>query len=323
MADAITESQNVLQRLKEPFKPELIEWRATAATEKNGKLKVLVVPYVNARVIAERLDEAVGVYWKDKYETISVRDYTGFHCTLSLKIGDEWISKQDAAELPVIEPIKGGYSSAFKRAGAKWGIGRYLKDLPDCWVEVRHEKGPHSVDGNFKVKGNIQQVKGYFNTPSLPNWALPNNEKNNHKKQSQQQQQQPSVENNDDQSNVLDKLQANVHSALQYLQVPLNLVPQILEKSGYKPVQLEKASQKDLENLLPSLEPAYRYVEYCRNKLNLTDSQMLYYANINLAPLIRQQLIHIYELALYLTPELTNTTIILAKEDLATIQKVS
>ena len=56
-----------------------------------------------------------------------------------------------------MEATKGGLSDAMKRAAYQWGIGRYLYDLPDVWVEIEQ-------------KGKSYVIK---KTPSLPKWALP------------------------------------------------------------------------------------------------------------------------------------------------------
>jgi hypothetical protein len=73
--------------------------------------------------------------------------------------------KWDGAENTEVEGVKGGLSSAMKRAAVQWGIGRYLYDLEEGWAKV-HEGGKHSSkakDGSwFK-----------WDPPDLPAWALP------------------------------------------------------------------------------------------------------------------------------------------------------
>ena len=147
----------LLAKLSEPFSPEAIDWRVGAT---NGdKNKGIALAYIQARPVMDRLDEVVGLgNWTDTYTPIQGKDgVVGFFCTLSLKIGNDWISKMDGADTSDIEAIKGGISDAFKRAAVKWGIGRYLYDLPGVWV-------PIEVRGkSFVLKEN----------PKLPDWALP------------------------------------------------------------------------------------------------------------------------------------------------------
>ena len=147
----------LLAKLSEPFPPEAIDWRVGAT---NGdKSKGIALAYIQARPVMDRLDEVVGLgNWTDVYTPIQGKDgVVGFLCTLSLKIGDNWISKMDGADTSDIEAIKGGISDAFKRAAVKWGIGRYLYDLPGIWAPIE------ARGKSFVLKEN----------PKLPNWALP------------------------------------------------------------------------------------------------------------------------------------------------------
>lgn len=105
-------------KLTSPFREDQIQWLA-------GKEKDLA--YVDARVVQDRLDEAVGpMNWST---SMSV---TGDHvvCDLAIKIGDIWCHKSDGASFSPNDPSgKGAYSDAFKRAAVMWGIGRYLYGL--------------------------------------------------------------------------------------------------------------------------------------------------------------------------------------------------
>jgi hypothetical protein len=81
----------------------------------------------------ERLDEVAGVgNWQDRYEFHGPRTV----CYLSLRVGDEWITKADGAGDSDVEAEKGAISDALKRAAVKWGIGRYLYNTGNIWVEI-------------------------------------------------------------------------------------------------------------------------------------------------------------------------------------------
>ena len=83
--------------------------------------------YIDARDVMYRLDEVVGpLNWQDSYKEVMGR----IICTLSVRFGDEWISKEDGAGDTKIEGDKGGISDAFKRAACRWGVGRYLYYFP-------------------------------------------------------------------------------------------------------------------------------------------------------------------------------------------------
>lgn len=123
--------------LKAPFPPDVVSWRAQSLYG----TKALALAYIDARDVMRRLDEACGPEnWQDSYvETPRGRVI----CTISLRIGKEWIAKSDGAGDTAVEGEKGGVSDAFKRAAVKWGIGRYLYDTPTVWApcEVREQGG--------------------------------------------------------------------------------------------------------------------------------------------------------------------------------------
>lgn len=154
-----------LSKLKEPFPYEDIEWRLQSCGKTNGKFWGKCLAYVTNRAICNRLDEVCGPEnWKNEFDKAPDG---GVLCGLSIKIGDEWITKWDGAENTNIEAVKGGLSGAMKRAASTgWGIGRYLYNLEESWVEVS-EKG--------KFSGKTKEGDWFkWNPPALPSWALPN-----------------------------------------------------------------------------------------------------------------------------------------------------
>jgi hypothetical protein len=91
-------------------------------------------------------------------------------CTLSIKVGDAWISKEDGGENSDIEPVKGGLSDAFKRAAVSWGIGRYLYGLDTGWHAIQEGwANGKGIDISTKGAGHT----GWVPYPKLPAWALP------------------------------------------------------------------------------------------------------------------------------------------------------
>lgn len=151
------------EKLHEPFSPHDIEWRVQSSGEKNGKVWARVLAYVTNRAIQERLDNVCGPEnWRNEFKESPVG---GVLCGLSIRVGDEWVTKWDGAENTQIEAVKGGLSGAMKRAGVQWGIGRYLYNLPEGWAEIT-ESGKHS--------GKTKDGEWFrWNPPQLPKWALP------------------------------------------------------------------------------------------------------------------------------------------------------
>lgn len=149
-----------------PFPRKDIEFRVSRASPKTKKLCVLA--YITARAIMDRLDSVFGIEgWKDEYEVLP----TGVKCRLAVRITESWISKEDVAPFTNIEALKGAFSDSLKRAGVKFGIGRYLYELPEYWVDLLAEK---PREASFPTHyHNSGELSGYWVEPQLPDWALP------------------------------------------------------------------------------------------------------------------------------------------------------
>lgn len=131
---------SMFEKLAAPFPPSAVSWRAQ--TMKGDGTAALALAYIDARDVMHRLDDVCGpAGWQDTYaETPKGR----LICTISIKCGDEWISKSDGAGDTDVEGEKGAISDSFKRAAVKWGIGRYLYEVDTPWAECE------SMDRNGK-----------------------------------------------------------------------------------------------------------------------------------------------------------------------------
>ena len=125
--------EQIIKELQAPFKNEEIE-NKVGATNKE-KTMGLALFYVQARAIQKRLDEVLGfMNWKVVYREVQ----GGFLCSLSIRVNGEWIAKEDGAQITEYESVKGGISSAFKRAASSgFSIGRYLYDAEANWYPIR------------------------------------------------------------------------------------------------------------------------------------------------------------------------------------------
>ncbi len=125
-----------LRRLQHYFSNADIEWKPVSFTR--DKRRAMAVPYVTNRAIMDRLDQVCGPEnWCNQYRE---GPDGGVLCGLSIRVGDEWITKWDGASNTDIQAVKGGLSASMRRAAVQWGIGRYLYRLPAQWVSV-DEKG--------------------------------------------------------------------------------------------------------------------------------------------------------------------------------------
>jgi hypothetical protein len=154
-----------LSLLSKPFPAKDIEWRVQSAGVKNEKPWAMVLAYVTNRAIMERLDDVVGAgNWKNEFKEW-MKD--SVLCGISIKIGEEWVTKWDGADQTDIEATKGGLSGAMKRAAVQWGIGRYLYNL-DATMATILDHGEHYQKAK---KDSYPAFK--WNAPILPEWALP------------------------------------------------------------------------------------------------------------------------------------------------------
>ncbi|GAB5521617.1 MAG: hypothetical protein RhofKO_38680 [Rhodothermales bacterium] len=119
------------------FPPNDIEWKPIATSKRTGK--GLAAAYLDTRAIMARLDAVCGPQnWRNEF---APGPNGGLLCGLSIRTvredgSAEWVTKWDGAENTDVESVKGGLSSAMKRAASQWGIGRYLYQLPNQWVPM-------------------------------------------------------------------------------------------------------------------------------------------------------------------------------------------
>jgi len=260
------DGKEVLKALSEPFEDHAIEWRAQTFA-KNGN--VLMLPYIDARAAMIRLDEVLGVNWKDHYREISINGKQAFQCELSIKIDGDWVTRTDGAETTDFESVKGGYSSAFKRACVKFGIGRYLYDLPQFWLKVENS-GSVYVSGKIKGEGD---VTGYVTPPSTLEIVSGSKPQPQNMKQSL-----PNGNQNQQKSEHENALKL-VWGQLQDGQVGSNLIPYFLDCVGCRSHNLEDASIDQLKSIYNAVHAVNFYLSVCRGH-NLLIEQVFYYSQI-------------------------------------------
>jgi len=151
-----------LKQLREPFKSTDIEWRIGSSGIKDNKPWGMCLAYVTARAIQDRLDDVCGAEnWQNDFKEAP---QGGVLCGISIWVNDRWVIKWNGSDNTNIEAVKGGLSGAEKRAGAEWGIGRYLYNLDSGWA-VFNNNGKHSA----KIDNKYYK----WDAPDLPLWALP------------------------------------------------------------------------------------------------------------------------------------------------------
>lgn len=140
MIQTRTDDMN-LNDLHKPFPPSEIEWRVGSTNSE--KTSGLALAYLTARHVMERLDEVVGPEnWQTRYEFNAGTAV----CYLSVRIAGEWVTKADGAGSTDVEAEKGQISDALKRAAVSWGIGRYLYNMNNVWVDIE------AAGRSFRIK---------------------------------------------------------------------------------------------------------------------------------------------------------------------------
>jgi len=132
----ITNWHDIQKDLAKPFEADMIAWRAGAVTR--DKKRAQALPYADARVYEDRLDRVCGGDWSVTFkpwgDTRLICELT-IHGVTRTSTGEFDDSKRNAiAEGTVAE------AQAFKRACSKFGLGRYLYEIPIQWVEYDGER---------------------------------------------------------------------------------------------------------------------------------------------------------------------------------------
>lgn len=154
-----------LSKLHEPFAPTKVRWRIGSTTQ--DKTKGMALAYIDARDVMQRFDEVCGVgKWQTIYDHVTPQ---GVVCRIGVKVDNEWVWQSNGAGETAVEGEKGSMSDAFKRAAVLWGVGRYLYDLGNIWVELE-ARGRSQVikQSEYKRLALFLQGDGKKPTPNTP-----------------------------------------------------------------------------------------------------------------------------------------------------------
>ena len=151
----MTEVANESLHLKQPlenlsidFSPSEWEWRVGHSGITNSRPRAMVLAYVTARALQERLDLVCGpANWTCEYQAAPNASHDALLCSIGIRVAyDEmtrtsnWVYKVDGASNSKVEPVKGGISNSFKRAAVLWGMGRHLYNLASHWADFAPRK---------------------------------------------------------------------------------------------------------------------------------------------------------------------------------------
>lgn len=153
---------------------KVIPYRFRIQSYSKNKPSAQCVAYIDARDVMDLLDQVCGVEnWQCSYKEIK----NNIYCEISIFINGQWVSKMDCGTESKTEAEKGEASDSFKRAAVKWGIGRFLYEIPMQFVKTDAVKDgnnyPNVIDDNGKKvwdlseylikKVNLPENKSKFN----------------------------------------------------------------------------------------------------------------------------------------------------------------
>lgn len=145
------------------------QWRVQSYSK--YKAEAMCVAYIDARDVMELLDEVVGgENWQSDYKDIGGQMFAG----IAIRSDLSWVWKWDTGSESKVEAEKGQASDSFKRAAVKWGIGRFLYDLPVKKVKTNgalsdSHKYPEVVDEAGK---RVWDLSKHINASEAPKPAL-------------------------------------------------------------------------------------------------------------------------------------------------------
>lgn len=145
--------------IKDLLKQIPYKWKIQTVTKKGDKAQC--VAYIDARDVMDILDEAVGAEnWQDDYKVIG----DSFMAGIGIYTDNRWVWKWDTGTEGNYEKEKSLISDSFKRAGVKWGIGRFLYSLDMEWIDIDSmTKRPINLDGKpiYDLTDYIEKRKTY------------------------------------------------------------------------------------------------------------------------------------------------------------------
>jgi len=171
-------AKRIQRDLSQPFSADDLEWRVQASGAFNGNIWCRVLAYVTNRAIQQRLDDTVGIFgWKNEFSPLPNSVGNGALCGISIKFGDEWITKYDGADNTQVESTKGGLSGSMKRAAVQFGIGRPLYDIEAHYAEIITKDQFKNLQRDEKDKYEKGKLKDntefYWKPPTLDAKFLP------------------------------------------------------------------------------------------------------------------------------------------------------
>lgn len=137
-------NQDTLTELKKPFHPSQVTWKPGDLTW--DKSKAVAHPHADCLAYHNRLDEVCGMEWSVTYTPWDKRVV----CHLTINGVTRSSSGED-------NEFDNAEATAFKRACAMFGLGRYLIAIPTVWVEYDATTKQFTDKAKAKLEGIVVQ----------------------------------------------------------------------------------------------------------------------------------------------------------------------
>lgn len=142
-----------MDELRTPFPLSAHEFKPTALTK--DKARGLGLAYVDARWYQHRLDKADSE-WQDSIEFTEVVGRVLAVCHLTVN----GVTRSDAGECSLDDrnPVTSAVAQAFKRACAKFGLGRYLYFVTGTWADYDSQKKRFTEAGLQQLRTALKET---------------------------------------------------------------------------------------------------------------------------------------------------------------------
>lgn len=146
--------QNVIEALVKPFSRDMLSIKPGSVREDGSA--ALVLPYIDARAVMDRLDDVVPGQWAFDWEpTVQY----GEALAVKGKLTVCGITRCDVGQAHnEDEPYKSAVSDALKRCAVQFGIGRGLYELPKIWAPGKREGKFFRFDNEWKLIGLVAEL---------------------------------------------------------------------------------------------------------------------------------------------------------------------
>lgn len=125
----VSNLKDAISHLRRPFTISAVKFKVQQ--EWPGPKGALIAPYIDARLVSDRLDAIVPDLWSDAYEPV------GGGKALKCKLTVDGITREDVGEGRKEKDL---HSDALKRAAVKFGVGRFLYAMPKILINAGGDK---------------------------------------------------------------------------------------------------------------------------------------------------------------------------------------